>query len=204
MVSKLGQAILFNEQEVRDMGRSAGGVRGMNLREGDEVIGMQLCLQGEYLLTVTEYGMGKRTELSEFKGQKRGGYGLRTHRVNEKTGNLVSAKLVDSDKELLLITNDGIVIRIKVGDISVIGRNTSGVKLMNIDRSSGAKVVTVTKVSASGEEEDDFPESGEAQEAGEMTSETEASEAGGMTSETEAEEAAKTSPETEASEEPLE
>ena len=167
MVSAQGQAIMFNESEVRDMGRSAGGVRGMNLKSGDEVIGMQLCLQGEYLLTVSEYGMGKRTELSEFKGQKRGGYGLKTHRVTDKTGLIVSAKLVGDDRELLMITNEGIIIRINVKDISVIGRNTSGVKLMNIDRNSGARVVTVTKIASSsedGSDETDAEDMGEAEE----------------------------------------
>ena len=155
MVSKFGQAIMFNEQEVRDMGRSAGGVRGMKLREGDEVIGMQLCLQGQYLLTVSEFGMGKRTDINEFKGQKRGGLGLRCYKVTDKSGVLVSAKLVGDSRELMMITNDGIIIRIDVKDISIIGRNTSGVKLMNIDRNSDTRVVTVTKMTENSDSSDD-------------------------------------------------
>ncbi len=153
MVSAKGQCIRFNESEVRDMGRSAAGVRGMRLKAGDRVVGMQLCLQGEYLLTVSELGMGKRTPLSEFENQKRGGLGIRCYRVTDKTGELVAGKLIGDDRELLLITNEGVVIRINADDISVIGRNTSGVKLMNIDRESNVRVASVTKMSASQEEE---------------------------------------------------
>ena len=155
MVSKFGQCIMFNEAEVRDMGRTASGVRGMKLRADDEVIGMQLCLQGEHLLTVSEYGMGKRTLLSEFAGQKRGGIGLRCYKVTEKTGNLIGAKLINADRDILLMTNEGIMIRINVNDISIIGRNTSGVKLMNIDRDSNVKVAGFTKMNANRDEDAD-------------------------------------------------
>ena len=146
MISAMGQAIMFNENEVRDMGRNATGVRGMRLKEGDEVIGMQLCLQGEYLLTVSEFGMGKRTLLSEFAGQKRGGIGLRCSKITEKTGKLIGAKLINDDRDILLMTNEGIMIRINVNDISVIGRNTQGVKLMNIDRSTETRVTGFSKM----------------------------------------------------------
>ncbi len=149
MVSKYGQAIMFNESEVRDMGRSAGGVRGMRLREGDEVVGMQLCIQGEYLLVASELGMGKRTRLEEFAGQKRGGLGLRCYKVTEKTGCLIGAKLINEDRDILLMTNEGVLIRINVNDISVIGRNTSGVKLMNIDKDSNIRVAGFTKMTIS-------------------------------------------------------
>lgn len=153
MVSKMGQAIVFNEEEVRDMGRSAGGVRGMKLRDGDEVIGMQLCLQGDYLLTISEYGMGKRTRLSEFEKQKRGGMGLRCYRVTDKTGCVVGAKLINDDRHILLMTNEGIMIRINVNDISIIGRNTSGVKVMNIRKEDGIKVAGFSKMAATKDEE---------------------------------------------------
>lgn len=153
MVSKMGQAIVFNEEEVRDMGRSAGGVRGMKLRDGDEVIGMQLCLQGDYLLTISEYGMGKRTRLSEFEKQKRGGMGLRCYRVTDKTGCVVGAKLINDDRHILLMTNEGIMIRINVNDISIIGRNTSGVKVMNIKKEDGIKVAGFSKMAATKDEE---------------------------------------------------
>ena len=152
MVSRKGQAIVFNESEVRDMGRNAGGVYGMKLRKGDEVVGMQLCLQGEYLLTVSEYGMGKRTRLSEFAVQKRGGYGNRCYKIAEKTGDLVAGMLVGEDRDILLITNEGVVIRINVKDISVIGRSTSGVKLMNVDKESGIRIAGVAKVKESAED----------------------------------------------------
>jgi DNA gyrase subunit A len=156
LITKKGMAMVFNEKDVRAQGRAASGVRGIRLRSGDEVIGLQLCLQGEYLLTVSELGIGKRTPMSEFKVQRRGGLGLRCHRLSaEKTGDLVSAKLTDEDREILMITNEGIIIRLNVKNISVYGRGAYGVKLMNIDAASGVRVAKVTKMSKSDPDEED-------------------------------------------------
>ena len=155
LVSKKGMAIMFNEKDVRSMGRASTGVRGMSLAEGDEVVGMQLTSQGEALLTVTEYGMGKRTMLTEFRKQSRGGKGLICHRLTDKTGNIVGAKLVNDEREILLITNEGVMIRIAVSDISIIGRNTSGVKLMKIDRDSNVRVASIAKVRESSQQNEE-------------------------------------------------
>ena len=146
LVSKQGMSILFSEDDVRQTGRASMGVRGMDLEEGDEVVGMQLTRQGEALLTVTEYGMGKRTMLTEFRKQNRGGKGLICHKLNDKTGLLIGAKLVNDEREVLLITNEGIIIRIPVSNISIIGRITGGVKLMSIDRNSNVRVASIAKV----------------------------------------------------------
>ena len=134
LVTQNGQSILFSEETVRVTGRNSYGVKGIALREGDAVVAMQLTAQGEELLTVTAYGMGKRTELTEFHAQNRGGYGNLCHKLTDKTGFLIGAKLVREDQEMLLITNTGVMIRISVGDISKYGRLASGVKLMNIER----------------------------------------------------------------------
>ena len=154
LVTKKGMAMIFNEKDVRSMGRAASGVRGIRLRGDDEVIGLQLLLQGEYMLTVSELGIGKRTPVSEFKVQKRGGLGIRCHKLSEKTGELVSAKLITDDREILIITNEGIIIRINVNHISVLGRVASGVKLMNIDAQSGVRVAKVTKMSKSSDDDE--------------------------------------------------
>jgi DNA gyrase subunit A len=122
------------------------GVMGMRLNEGDEVIGMQMNTQGDYLLVVSENGMGKCTEITEFSPQYRAGKGVLCYKITEKSGSLVGAKLVHRDYDIIMITTGGIVIRIAVGDISVIGRNTSGVKLMNIDPNSDVKVACIAKV----------------------------------------------------------
>ena len=163
MISRKGQAILFNEQDVRSMGRNAAGVRGMRLRGDDEVVGMQLAIQGDYLLVVSEFGIGKRTPVSGFKGQKRGGYGIRCYKVTEKTGELIAGMLIGDDRDLLLMTNDGMTIRINVNDISILGRDASGVKLMNIDRSSGVRVACVMKMKVSDEPEETEEEDGESE-----------------------------------------
>ena len=118
----------------------------MRFDEDDEVIGMQMESQGEHLLVVSENGMGKRTLISEFHAQNRGGKGVFCYKVTEKTGYLIGAKLVSDGREIMLITTEGIVIRMSVDDISVIGRNTSGVKLMNIDQDSDIKVASIAKV----------------------------------------------------------
>ena len=146
IVSKYGMCIRINDKDIRAMGRGATGVRGMRLNKGDEVIGMQLTSQGEYLLLVSEYGYGKRTKISEFKVQNRGGKGIICYKDNEKTGKLVGAKLVNEDREILLITTEGIVIRIEVSGISILGRAASGVKLMNIDRESDTKIASIAKI----------------------------------------------------------
>jgi DNA gyrase subunit A len=131
--TKYGQCIRFNEKDVRVIGRTSMGVRGMNLNEDDEVIGMQLTSQGTDLLVVSENGLGKRTKIEEFSTQRRGGKGVKFYKITEKTGNVVGIKAVNIDNELMLITTAGIVIRIRVSDISRFGRVTSGVKLMNFD-----------------------------------------------------------------------
>ena len=155
LVSKKGMSIIFSERDVRKTGRSSMGVKGMKLASDDEVVGMQLTRQGEALLTVSEFGMGKRTLLSEFRRQNRGGRGLICHKLTDKTGDLIGAKLVNNEREILLITNEGILIRIAVSDISVIGRNTSGVKLMSIDRESNIRVASIAKVRESAEKDEE-------------------------------------------------
>ena len=146
MVTKKGLCIRFKETDVRVTGRVSMGVIGMNLDDGDEVVGMQIDSQGEYLLVVSEKGMGKRTLTDEFKVQKRSGKGVLCYKITDKTGDLVGAKLVYDDREILLITTEGIIIRLNVNDISIIGRNTSGVKMMNIDQDSNIRVASIAKV----------------------------------------------------------
>ncbi len=154
LATKFGFSIRFNEMDVRITGRVSYGVIGMRLKEGDEVVGMQTSSQGEYMLVASEKGYGKRTRISEFKRQLRGGKGLLCYNVTEKTGNLIGMKLVDDDRDIMLITNEGILIRMGVSDISVIGRNTSGVKLMSIDTESNVRVATIAKVRESSHSDD--------------------------------------------------
>ncbi len=146
MVSRQGMCIRFNLQDVRHTGRTSMGVIGMRLNDGDQVIGMQTEEDGEDLLIVSENGLGKRTSLDEYKVQRRGGKGLICYRITEKTGSVVAMKIISNDDEIMMITTEGIVIQIKCEDISVIGRNTSGVKLMNVGDDSDVKVVSLTKV----------------------------------------------------------
>ena len=122
------------------------GVIGMTLDDGDEIVAMQMNTQGEHLLTVSENGYGKRTEMDEFKVQHRGGKGVKCYNIMEKTGNLVGAKAVTPGQEIMIITNAGIIIRITVDDISVLGRITSGVKLINMDTDKDIRVASFTKV----------------------------------------------------------
>ncbi|MBQ9700525.1 MAG: DNA gyrase subunit A [Lachnospiraceae bacterium] len=145
-VTKYGQCIKFLVSEVRCTGRSAIGVRGMNLTDGDEVVGMQLNTQGDSLLIVSEKGMGKRTDIDEFAIQHRGGKGVKCYKINEKTGNVIGVKAVTDESEIMMITTEGIIIQFAVKDISVIGRNTSGVKLMNIDKDSDVTIASIAKV----------------------------------------------------------
>ena len=176
LATKFGMSIRFKETDARITGRVSYGVIGMKLDEGDEVIGMQMASQGEYMLVASEKGYGKRTRISEFKLQLRGGKGLLCYNVTEKTGNLVGMKLLDDGRDIMLITNEGILIRMGVDDISIIGRNTSGVKLMSIDADSNVRVASIAKVRESSrqDEEDENaedPESMENNEDGETAEE---------------------------------
>ena len=152
LVTKYGQCIRFKSTDVRPTGRSAMGVIGMNLTSGDEVVGMQLDSQGDTLLIVSEYGLGKRTPIDEFTVQNRGGKGIKCYKVNEKSGNVIGVKAVSDTREIMLITTEGIVIRMEVSGISTLGRITSGVKLINLDE--GVKVAKVAKVREEDIEED--------------------------------------------------
>jgi DNA gyrase subunit A len=157
LVTKKGQCIRFHTKHVRHTGRSAMGVKGISLNEGDAVIGMQLDTQGRCLLFASANGLGKRTEMEEFSAQNRGGKGIRCYKITDKTGDLIGVKAVNDEDEIMMITTEGIIIRMEVSDISVIGRSTSGVKLVNME--DGITVASVAKV----KEEDllDHEESGE-------------------------------------------
>ena len=146
LVTKYGMCIRFNEKDVRKTGRTSMGVIGMNLEPGDEIVGMQMNNQGDSLLIVSENGLGKRTSIDEFKLQKRGGKGVRCYRINDKTGYVVGVKAVNDDHEIMMITNEGIIIQFKVNTVSEIGRNTFGVKLINIDKNENIKVAKIAKV----------------------------------------------------------
>ena len=144
LVTKDGQCIRFKETDVRTTGRVSMGVRGINLMDGDEVVAMQLNSQGYYLLVVSENGMGKRTSISEFTCQNRGGKGVKCYKITEKTGNVIGAKAVNEENEIMMITTEGIIIRLQCSDISILGRITSGVKLINL--SEGVTVASFAKV----------------------------------------------------------
>lgn len=146
LVTKHGKCIRFNENDVRPTGRSSMGVIGMTLDEDDEIIGMQLDSQGDSLLIASEKGMGKRTDLTEFNCQHRGGKGVLCYNITEKTGNVIGAKAVNDSHEIMMITSGGIIIRMPVNGISKIGRYTSGVKLMDIDVENDIKVASIAKV----------------------------------------------------------
>jgi len=181
LVTKKGMAIEFNEKDVRATGRSSMGVRGIRLNAGDEVIGMQKASQGEHFLLVSEKGYGKLTDKSCFKAQARGGKGIRCYKITEKTGDIVGFKLCDKDRELLLITTEGIMIRINLDKVSILGRNTSGVKLMDIDKDTDTVIASIAKVRETEDEEEseeatalentDLREEKENQEAGESQEE---------------------------------
>lgn len=153
LVTKKGMAIRFREEDIRSTGRSAMGVRGIRLDSGDELIGMQKLSQGSYLLLVSEKGYGKLTATEEFKPQNRGGKGLHCYRITEKTGDLVGFKLCDQDREIMLITSEGILIRMSLGKVSVIGRNTSGVKFMDLPKNGDTVIASIAKVRESSEDE---------------------------------------------------
>ena len=160
LVTKYGQCIRFNEKDVRSTGRVSMGVRGMNLSDNDEIIGMQMSSQGKDMLIVSEKGMGKRTSMEEFTKQNRGGKGVKCYKITEKTGNVVGAKAVGPDDEIMIINTDGIVIRMECAGISVLGRITSGVKLINLKEHE--EVASIAKVRrASGELEENAEETAE-------------------------------------------
>ena len=144
LITKLGMCIRFKETDVRPTGRSSMGVIGMNLSDGDEIVGMQLDHQGDSLLIVSENGMGKRTYLEEFTVQKRGGKGVKCYKITEKTGDVVGVKAVNDDHEIMMITTEGIIIQLRMEDISTLGRITSGVKMINLD--DNVKVARIAKV----------------------------------------------------------
>ena len=146
LVTRQGMCIRFKETDVRPTGRASMGVIGMNLSHGDEIIGMQLQTQGDSLLIVSENGLGKRTYLDEFTVQKRGGKGVKCYKITEKTGDVVGVKAVTDENEVMMITTEGIIIQLRMQDISTLGRITSGVKMMNLDE--GVKVAQIAKVRA--------------------------------------------------------
>ena len=172
LVTKYGMCIRFNETDVRSTGRVSMGVRGMNLTDNDVVIGMQIESQGKDMLIVSERGLGKRTSIDEFTAQNRGGKGVKCYKITEKTGNLVGVKAVNDDNEIMIINTEGIIIRMKVSDISILGRVTSGVKLINME--DDVKVASITKV-----KEDETLEGEEVAEEAEGTEAETATEAAG-------------------------
>ena len=153
IVSQDGNAIKFNEQDVRPMGRTASGVKSMKLRENDIAVCMDIAVDDEELLVISENGYGKRTPVSEYKRQNRGGIGLITYKISEKTGKVVGAIVCKNDDELMLINTSGIAIRINVSDISVTSRSAMGVRLMRT--SEEEKVVAIAKIAKTGDEEKD-------------------------------------------------
>ncbi len=146
LISKFGKCVRFSEKDLRNIGRNARGVKGAKLSKGDELIAMQTSSQGDELLTISEYGIGKRTNLSEYDTKHRNIQGVKCHNITEKTGNLIGAKLVDEDMDILIISSEGIIIRIGVKDISLSGRNTSGVKLIDINKENDVRVASIAKV----------------------------------------------------------
>lgn len=144
------------------------GVRGINLMEEDEVIGMQLTCQGDYLLIVSEKGLGKRTSVGEFTRQNRGGKGVKCYKITEKTGNVIGVKAVNSDNEIMMITTEGIIIRLECKDISILGRITSGVKLMDLKDD-----ITVASIAKVRDKEEDQGEEEEKEETKENSTEEE-------------------------------
>ena len=173
LVTKYGQCIRFHESDVRATGRASMGVIGINLMDTDEVVGMQLSSQGEYMLTVSENGMGKLTDINEFTVQNRGGKGIKCYKIVEKTGNVVGMKILSRENEVMMINTDGIIIQMPCSDISILGRVTSGVKLM--DLKNGITIASIAKVRESSKNENEEETSEEIQNetenAGEETAE---------------------------------
>ena len=171
LVTKYGQCIRFHESDVRATGRASMGVIGINLMDIDEVVGMQLSSQGEYMLTVSENGMGKLTDINEFTVQNRGGKGIKCYKIVEKTGNVVGMKILSRENEVMMINTDGIIIQMPCSDISILGRVTSGVKLM--DLKNGITIASIAKVRESSKNEEEASEESqnETENAGEETEE---------------------------------
>ena len=153
LVTRYGQCIRFHESDVRATGRASMGVIGMNLLDTDEVVGMQLSSQGKYMLTVSENGMGKLTDINEFTVQNRGGKGVKCYKIIEKTGNVVGMKILSRENEVMMINTDGIIIQMPCSDISILGRVTSGVKLM--DLKNGITIASIAKVRESSKNENE-------------------------------------------------
>ena len=153
MVTKKGLAITFSEKDVRSVGRTAQGVIGIRLDEGDEVIGMESIIENSKatLLSITEHGFGKRTELDEYRVQNRGGRGVLTYKITPKTGDIVGIRIATGEEDVMLITDKGTIIRLKVKEISVLGRSTQGVTLMRTN--DGGKVVSIELIESEEEEE---------------------------------------------------
>ena len=154
LVTKYGQCIRFHETDVRSTGRLSMGVIGMNLTDGDEIVGMQLDTQGDFLLIVSEKGMGKMTATSDFTAQNRGGKGVKCYKIMEKTGNVIGVKALNPENEIMLINTEGIIIRMMCKDISVQGRVTSGVKLMHLNEKESVASIARVKESSSQTGED--------------------------------------------------
>lgn len=158
LVTRKGMCIRFKETDVRATGRSSMGVIGMSLGKDDEIVGMQLEHQGDTLLIVSEKGLGKRTRLNEFHVQKRGGKGVKCYKIVEKTGDVIGVKAVNDDHEIMMITDEGIIIQIAMSDVSIQGRPTSGVKLMNLD--DHVKIAKIAKVREKISVDDEIEEEG--------------------------------------------
>ncbi len=168
MATKNGMSIIFHEEDVRTVGRVSTGVRGIRLREGDEVVDSCISEDDKQVLVITENGYGKRTEVSEYRFQARGGIGLKCMNITQKTGLLCGLKIVDGSEDIMLINDAGVIIRMNVADISVIGRSTQGVRLMRVDEET--KVVCVAKILESDEDDDgsEIAEGSEATEGSEI------------------------------------
>ena len=160
-----GMLVRFQEEDIRSMGRTAGGVRGIKLREGDHVVGMEIIEPGQEILVVTEKGYGKRTPEDEYRLQSRGGVGLKTMQITEKNGKMCAVKAVDGSEDIMLITINGMLIRMDVEDISVIGRSTQGVRLIRL--ADDEFVATVARV----KKDEDQPELDEDEEGSEQITE---------------------------------
>lgn len=173
--TKQGMAIRFPESDVRLMGRTAGGVKGIRLSEDDGVVGMDVITEDQKVLVVTEKGYGKRTELDEYRVQSRGGKGIKTCNITNKNGPLVSLKMVAEEDDIMIVTANGVIIRTTVEGISTTGRNTQGVTLIRVRE--GEEVATVARVNINDDEVDELEDEdiveGEATEVSEATEEQE-------------------------------
>src|SRR5699024_3275573 len=152
--TKDGYAASFSEQDVRSMGRNATGVRGINLREGDYVVGVGILAENSYVLAISENGYGKATEAVQYAIRRRGGKGVKTFKITERNGSLVGLSTIIGDEDILLITNEGIIIRFEADNISKTGRDTQGVRLMRLDEEQFISTLCVVDPTETDEEED--------------------------------------------------